>query len=327
VVERFDGAYLRQSAGSRLRLFGIAGVPKDLELDSSRRFYEGGLELGREGGSWGATLYAFQQTVDDIDDRQTVGGGARYFSNGASFFTLLDYDVLFGALNILLTQANWQSTRGTSVNLIADRRKTPTIQTTNSLIGETTTSIQSLIDSGLTAEDLRERADAVTADSTLYLLGLTQTVNSHWQLGGDVRLNRISATEGSGLLPPAPSTGNIYTYTLQATATNLFGGDVNVLSVGLIDAPTYRGPLLLLSNSTMLGRWRFEPSVRYYRQSDDTETQITRINPSLRASYRVKDRISLEVEAGYEITDTDTVMVSDKVQRHYYSLGYRWDFY
>jgi hypothetical protein len=327
VVERFDGAYARKTLGSQLRFFGLAGVPQELELDSSRRFYQGGLELGRESGAWGATIYGFEQTVDEIYDRRTVGGEARYFGNGASFYSLVDYDVLFGTLNILLTQANWQNARGTSVNLIADRRKTPTMQTTNALIGETTTSIQSLLDSGLTAQDLRDRAEAVTADSTLFLLGLTQTVNSRWQLGGDVRLNRISATEGNGLVPPAPSTGNIYTYTLQATATNLFGGDVNVVSLGLIDAPNYRGPLLLVSNSTTHGRWRFEPSVRYYRQSDDTDTRSTRLNPALRLSYRVKDSISLEAEVGYEQTETDSVFATDKSGRHYFSLGYRWDFY
>jgi tetratricopeptide (TPR) repeat protein len=327
VIERFDGGYARKSVGSHLRVFGLAGVPAELDLDSSRRFYQGGVELGREGGAWGATLYGFGQTVDDIADRQTIGGEARYYSNGASLYSLLDYDVLFGTLNILLAQANWQSPRGTSLNLIADRRKTPTIQTTNALMGETSTSIQALLDTGLTAQDLRDGADAVTADSTLLLLGLTQTVNARWQLGGDVRLTRISATEGSSLLPPAPSTGNIFTYTLQATATGLFGGDVNVLSVGLIDAPTYRGPLVLLSNSTLRGRWRFEPALRYYQQTDDTQTRTTRVNPSLRATYRLKDSISLEAEAGYELTDTDTVLTTDKVRRHYFALGYRWDFY
>ena len=328
VVERFDGGYIRKSLGRRLRIFGIAGEPKDYDIDSSRRFFQGGVDIGRDGGDWGLTLYGFDQTIDDIPDRRTVGAEVRYFSNGSSIYSLIDYDLLFDDLNILLTQANWQNARGTGVNVIVDRRKTPTLQTANALIGEPTTSIQQLLDSGLSAEMLRDRAAAVTADSTLFLVGLTQTVNGHWQIGGDVRANRVSATEGSGLLPPAPDTGTIYTYTLQTTATAIFGAtDVNVLSIGLIDAPTYSGPLVLLSNSSNWRNWRFEPSLRYYQQNDAADTTLSRINGGLRLSYRVRNRLSLEVEAGYELTKTSSAFADDKVQREYFSLGYRWDFY
>ena len=328
VVERFDGGYIRKTLGRQFRIFGIAGEPKDYKIDSTRRFYQGGVEIGRDGGVWGLTLYGFDQTIDDISDRRTVGGEARYFSNGSSIYSLLDYDLLYDDLNILLTQANWQNARGTGMNVIFDRRKTPSLQTANALIGEPTTSIQQLLDSGLSAEMLRDRAAAVTADSTLLLVGLTQTVNGNWQVGGDVRAIRVSATEGSGVLPPAPATGTIYTYTLQTTATAIFGAtDVNVLSIGLIDAPTYSGPLVLLSNSTNWRNWRFEPSLRYYQQNDDVDTTLSRLNGGLRLSYRVRNRVSLEAEAGYEVTRTDSVFADDKVQREYFSIGYRWDFY
>jgi hypothetical protein len=328
LVERFDGGYLRKSLGSMVRLFGLGGEPKDFLIDSQRRFYQAGLEFGRDGDPWGLTLYGFNQTVDDILDRRTVGGEARYFSNGSSIYSLVDYDILFDELNILLTQGNWQGARGTNVNIVVDHRKTPTLQTANALIGGRTTSIQELLDSGLTPEMLRDRADAITADATLFLVGLTQTVNGHWQLGGDVRANRIYGTQGSGLLPPTPDTGTIYSYTVQATATAIFGkSDVNVLSVGLIDAPNYRGSLVLLSNGTNWGNWRFEPALRYYHQTDEFDASLTRFSPTLRLTYRVRDSVSLEVEGGYEVSDTDTVFATDETRRHYFSLGYRWDFH
>lgn len=327
VVERFDGAYVRKTLGRWARLLGLAGSPKDFDIDSSRRFYQGGLELGRDGGAFSGTLYAFEQTIDDIPDRQTVGGEVRYFSNGSSLYTLVDYDTLFEELNILLTQGNWQPAQSTNINVILDRRKTPTLQTANALIGEPVTSIQALLDSGLTAEMLRERALGVTADATLWLVGVTQTLNGKWQIGGDVRANSISATEGGGMVPPTPATGTIYTYTLQATANSIFGGaDINVLSVGLIEAPTYRGSLALLSNSSTWNRWHVEPSLRYYQQDDDSGTALTRTNAALRLSYRVRDSISLEAEAGYERSVTDTDFAEDVVRREYFSLGYRWDF-
>jgi len=174
---------------------------------------------------------------------------------------------------------------------------------------------------------LRDRAAAVTADSTLYLLGLTQTLNNHWQIGGDVRGNRVSATEGTSVLPATPDTGWIYTYTLQTTATAIFSNaDVNVLSVGFIEAPDYSGPLVLLSNTTNWRNWRIEPAIRYYAQNDEAGTNLTRINAGLRLSYRVRNSVSLEVEAGYEVTNTDSIFAEDQTQRQFFSLGYRWDF-
>ncbi len=327
VVERFDGGYIRKSLGRWFRVFGLAGEPVVYDIDSDRFFYEGGVEIGRNGDPWGLTLYGFEQTIDGIADRRTVGGELRYFSKGSSVYSMFDYDILYEDLNIMLTQGNWQNSHRTSVNIIIDRRKTPTLQTANALIGEPVTSIQELLDNGVTAETLRDRAAAVTADSTLYLLGITQTVNDHWQLGGDARANRVSATEGTSLLPPAPDTGWIFTYTLQTTATAIFSrADVNVLSVGFIEAPTYSGPLVLLSNTTSWRNWRIEPAVRYYSQNDEAGTKLTRFNGGLRLSYRVRNSVSLEIEAGYEVTNTDSVFADDETKREFYSVGYRWDF-
>jgi hypothetical protein len=327
LVERFDGGYIRKSLGRWFRVLALAGEPAVYDIDSERFFYQGGLEVGRESSPWGLTLYAFEQTIDGITDRRTVGGEARYFSNGSSVYTLVDYDILFQELNILLAQGNWQNSHRTNVNVIVDRRKTPTLQTANAVLGETATSIQELLDSGLTEEMLRENAAAVTAESTLYLLGLTQTLNSSWQVGGDVRASRVSSTDGNGALPPAPDTGWTYIYTLQATATAIFSrADVNVLSVGFIEAPTYTGPLVLLSNSTQWRNWRLEPALRYFGQDDETGGKLTRANAALRLSYRVRDSISLEAEAGYEVTKTSGFFAEDETRREFFSLGYRWDF-
>jgi tetratricopeptide (TPR) repeat protein len=327
IAERFDGGYLRQSLGSLVRVFALGGMPKDFLIDSQRHFYQAGLEFGRVGAQWGITLYGFNQTIDDIADRNIVGGEARFFSNGSSIYSLVDYDILFDDINILLTQGNWQGAHGTSINLIVDHRKTPTLQTANALTGEPATSIRELLDSGLTPDMLRERAAAVTADATLFLVGLTQTVNGHWQLGGDLRTNRISATQGSGMMPPTEDTGTVYSYSVQATATAIFGNsDVNVLSVGLIDAADYQGTLVLLSNSTTWNNWRFEPALRYYEQTDDLGGSLTRLNPNVRLTYRFRDSVSFEAEAGYEQSNTDTMFATDETRREYFSLGYRWNF-
>ena len=189
-----------------------------------------------------------------------------------------------------------------------------------------------LIDAGITAEELRRRAVALTSTSTLYMVGLTMPVNAKWQIGGDYRVNNISGTEGTtdvgGLIPPTEATGDTHTYSLQAIGTGLIGtSDITVLSVSLIRAPTFSGESYGLNNIvTLREKWRFETALRYYTQEDDFGTRQKRISPSLRVSYKLRESISLEGEAGLEQSETESSTSTDKTKRSYFSIGYRWDF-
>jgi len=46
----------------------------------------------------------------------------------------------------------------------------------------------------------------------------------------------------------------------------------------------------------------------------------------LRPGYKWKNNITLELEVGAEYTDNSGPTTQDKSRRHYWSLGYRWDF-
>ncbi|HYA38279.1 MAG TPA: hypothetical protein VEI74_08450 [Candidatus Methylomirabilis sp.] len=57
-----------------------------------------------------------------------------------------------------------------------------------------------------------------------------------------------------------------------------------------------------------------------------TNTDLKRFSPSLRPGYKWKNNITLELEIGAEYTDTTGPTTQDSFRRHYWSLGYRWDF-
>jgi hypothetical protein len=201
------------------------------------------------------------------------------------------------------------------------------LQLNTAVIGEGTDSIATLLQTA-TEDELRARAEALTATSTLASFGITHPFNATWQLGGDVRLSRISGTTGTTSVPAVPDTGNVWTYTLQAIATGFFAErDVTVLSVSAISAESSDGQALSLTNRALFGpRWSLDSTLNWYTQSGPDEVELSRLSPIFRLSYQWKDHLTLETELGAEDTQTTSPNLTDQSRREYFSLGYRWDF-
>lgn len=330
VQERFNGLQgklYNNAAG--LQFSGVVGKPIDATFNSSRKFYGVGMDVNRPSLPVSGDVYLINQEVDGITDRRALGTEVRFFKGSTTMFSLLDYDLMFKTLNIFMVQASTQTAGGATLNAVFDKRKSPTMQVTNALVGEATTSVRELLDSGISEQELRRRALGVTSTSTLYLFGLTVPVSAKWQLGGDYRVNRISGTEGNGgLLPPTDPTPDTRTYSLQGIGTGLFGtSDITVLSFSLIEGPTFTGKSYGINSIvTLREKWRIETALRLFSQKDNLGTTQKRISPTLRLSYKLRDSISLEGEAGLEDSTTENSTSTDKSKRHYYSIGYRWDF-
>lgn len=335
VIGRFDGLTAGKGLTPRWRLNAVGGLPTDSLSDTKPVFYGLNTEFGLFANRWSGNLYAIQQTVDGLVDRQAVGSELRYTAPRGAFFSLVDYDTSFGALNTAYIQGNWQNTANTSFNILLDRRKAPTLQLNTALIVEDNKSIAALTPT-YSEEELRNRALALTATSTLASFGVTHPFNSTWQLGGDVRLTRITGTDGvidpvSGMLEGnSTDSGDLWTYSLQAIATGLFTErDVTVLSGSLIAADTYDGQSFSLTNRALFGaNWTLDSTLNWYNQSGPNGGDLSRLSPTFRIGYRIKDSVTLEAELGAENSDTTNaaLMTSDQNRRRYYSIGYRWDF-
>ena len=335
VIGRFDGLTAGKTLTPRWRLNAVGGLPTTSLSDTKPVFYGLNTEFGLFANRWSGDLYVIQQTVDGLTDRQAVGSELRYTAPRGAFFSLIDYDTSFGALNTAYIQGNWQNAANTSFNILLDRRKAPTLQLNTALIVEDNKSIAALTPT-YSEEQLRDRVLALTATSTLASFGVTHPFNSRWQLGGDVRLSRITGTDGvidpvSGMLEGnSTDSGDQWTYSLQAIATGLFAErDVTVLSGSLIAADTYDGHSLSLTNRAIFGaNWTLDSTLNWYSQSGPNGGDLSRLSPTFRLGYRIKDSVTLEAEVGAEISDTTNaaLMTSDQNQRRYYSIGYRWDF-
>ena len=238
---------------------------------------------------------------------------------------------------------------GTTYTVLADHRRTPYLQTTNSLFGAPNASLEHI---NTTNEAiLRAQAKAVTATSDLFLVGVLHAVSKDWQLGGDVRMNRISGTSASNCLvilpgtstlflnPNAttdapcslqalPGTGNIWTYTLQAIGTDFpFEKNTFVVNASYINSPTYRGESLTLNSLGRFGQqWQLDTFLILYHQKDSADVELYRVTPTLRVDYRFSDGWTIEGSGGVEKTITESPLQKDRTVREFFFFGVRWDF-
>ena len=360
---RFDGAWFRYSVAPQiLNVNLIAGQPRQFSLTSNyvpddprnfradlkRYFYGVNVDIGPFGTAWSSNVYYLNQMVNGVVDRRAVGTEVRYASNGRSAFSLVDYDVSFGALNVAMLNGSW-ATEGTTYTVMADHRRTPYLQTTNALFGTPNASLDHI---NTTNESLlRDQAKAVTATSDLFLASVLHAVTKTWQLGGDVRLNRISGTGATNclvILPgtstlflnpnattdapcslqAAPGTGNIWTYGVQAIGTDLpFERQTVVLNASYITSPAYRGESVTLSTLGRYGeKWQADLFLILYHQKDSSSVNLYRGTPTFRVNYRFFDSWLFEASAGVEKTITDSSSQRDSTLREFFFGGIRWDF-
>ena len=360
---RFDGAWVRYIAVPQfLNVNLLAGQPRQFSLSSNyvpddprnfradlkRYFYGVNVDIGPIGQAWSGNAYFINQMVNGVVDRRAVGTELRYAANGKNAFGLIDYDVSYNVLNIAMLNGTWM-TEGTTYTLLADHRRTPYLQTTNALFGTPNATLQTI--NTMNESLLREQAKAVTATSDLFLAGVLHSVTKDWQLGGDVRLNRISGTGATNCLvilpgtstlflnPNAttdaacslqalPGTGNIWTYTAQVIGANFpFESTTFVANASYITSPAYRGQSLTLNSLARLGQQlQFDTFVLLYHQKDSFNVELYRVTPTVRIDYRFLESWTFETTGGVEKTLTDSSTQKDSTTRQFFFFGLRWDF-
>jgi tetratricopeptide (TPR) repeat protein len=327
VLGRYDGAVGAWGFAPNARVAAVVGQPVDTFAGLNKTFYGAALEGDFGGTTAGANLFAIRQVVKGESDRLGIGGEARYFDPQRTMYGLVDYDPLFHAFNIAMGQGTFQWPTGTTLNLLADYRRTPTLQLTNALIADPSQSFDDLVSQkGIGAT--RDQAKALTPISKVFLVGLTQQFSPRWQVGVDVRWSSLSGTPATGILPETPGTGAIWTYTAQLIGNGLTPWqDILVVGGSVLRGKTTDAEQVNAS-------WRFspretitlEPGIRWYRQQDANGLELTRTTPSLKFTWRIKDRFAIEGEGDFERSRTTGPTTDENVDRIFYYLGWRWDF-
>lgn len=335
VLYRFDGIQGGYTFAPKWRVNAVYGKPSDDLLDTQRSFYGASIEAEALTKELSGNLYFNQGMIDGEIDRQAIGTELRYFSGGVSIFGQLDYDQVLQGLNIASLQGNWMFADTTVANFMYDRRSTPFRSLGNILFFQDPsqpTIARKISDLLLTnsIDTLRAQVNGITAMQTQAMAGLTTPIKTNWQVGSNVTYTNVGEIAPVPIILPTgqPSTGDLWSLGFQLIGSNLYSTrDTHVFSTTFLSGPTYNGTMLSYNNLTSLNeKWQLEPSLRYYTQSDNTDTRTVRWTPGLRLTYRVRKQVSLETEVTYEIAEVNGPLRTESSTRLFYYFGARYDF-
>ncbi|MGC2047426.1 MAG: hypothetical protein WA635_02275 [Gallionella sp.] len=326
VLGRFDGITASYGIAQETSINGVAGVLSDFSYGSKPTF------VGASAIKGPVTLYAINQRVEGTTDRRAMGAEFRYFEVNKTAYALLDYDTYFNELNAAQVMGTVVAYGGTA-NFMVDHRKAPSLSIRNALLGASTSSVNELLQT-MSADSLRDLALARTATSNMAQIGISIPLHKQWQMSGDLRLTNTSGLPASGttplegILPAMPGRGTEKSVTGQLVGNSLYtDNDIWSGSITLNTSSAVNGFSIYLYNYTLLGkRWTMNPSLQLYRLKDQFGTTTNLTSPMIRGTYRIRDQLNLDMDCGYEVTDSSGVQQTTKTTRIFYSAGLRWDF-
>jgi tetratricopeptide (TPR) repeat protein len=325
----FDGVSMAMPLGEKYKIDAMMGVPANTLVSAPQQAMAGVmLEADNLFEHWGGNLSLVEQTTEGISDRRAIGTEVRYFGDTLSMYTQLDYDVNFNALNAFTVQGSFQGPYDTTVTMLVDDRKAPSLQLSDALISQPGTSLKTLLQTNSLAT-VQGYALATAAQARQAMVSLSRALSSKWQGSMDLRYSEVGALPAVGNFQAQPATGAQYNVSFQLTGSNLYSSrDINGFNLSFINSDTISGTQLAYNNLTGFkdNRFSLEPSIRYYTQTDNTQTRISRVSPGLRVSYKLSERANLMAEGIYETSQTEGPSNHETGESYFFYLGYRYDF-
>ncbi len=339
VLGRFDGALFGLGLTKRSSLNLTAGYLLDFDnflnfdYEKNRRFVSLALDVGNQLKDWDISIYGIQQMVDEIVDRQAIGGEIRYFKSNYNIYSVIDYDTSYNELNIFLLNANWLKARSGSVYATIDIRKVPYLSSSNALQGQPFPTIKEML-SSFSEEQIRQLARDRTSTSNTFTLGGTKQLTGfltgfgQYQVSADFTVNTITGMPESGGVPEIPASGKNYFLGGQFIGNSILkNGDTSILSLRYGSTQNARDIALSVDTRYPISsRYHVNPRLRYVvRKGRETDSSMNTLRLSLKADYQYKS-VQFEGEIGFDST-TDTVDEITTRSRGFFSyIGYRWDF-
>lgn len=325
VLGRFDGIYGSYGDAQEVKVNGVAGVLADYSQGAQPTFFGVGYDIGPY------SFYGVNQSVDGVLDRRALGAEWRYYEGDQSAYAQVDIDTVFKELTLAQLTGS-AAVSGVNLNFLLNHSKP--LATRNALNGAATSSVSTLLKS-MTASTLRDLASVRTTTTDMGQVGVTIPFMQKWQVGGDVRLTNTSGLPASGVLnttqgylAAVPSRGLEKSITANLIGSNLYlDGDIWSASTTISTSGNVNGNSIYLANHTQYkSGWAMDSSMQFYRQTDQLGGVTNRWSPMVRGSYRMRDALTFDADAGYESTKSEGAQVSTQTSRFFGSAGVRWDF-
>ena len=327
VLGRFDGFNLAYQASEWLRVDAVAGKPVNSsydDIDEERTFYGLSTTFEPIGSNLDIGLFAVQQNVNDITDRQAVGTEVRYFGEGKSLWGMVDYDTSFQEFGSLFLQGSWRLPSRTTLTGVIDRRRSPFLSSSNALIGQPYLSFEELA-AVMTDDEIRQLAIDRAASTTTITAGVSHPVSPKLQLNLNASQSRIDSTPESGGIAATPASTYRYLSTDLVASSLLKEGDVTIFRLRYADSTSASTYSIAIDTRYPFGRhFRFNPRIRadHRELTSDLSTQWI-LTPGLRLQYRSSQRFRLDLEAGMQIMTRDSDLIDEERESYFINVGYQ----
>jgi hypothetical protein len=353
LVGRFDGVVLGYDLAPRLHLNAVAGVPvaQDQFVHTSQSFEGLSVDAQNYFEHWGGSAFLINQNAGGQVDRRAVGSDVRYFDQQKTLFAQVDYDVQFRALNAVTLQASYQLPDQTSMSLLMDDRKAPTLTTSNGLLAwgcssyaqyfagacQHATTAGSTVAGGAvsavpTLDNLRLAALATTANAHQVSFDISRPFGKNWSASLDIRNTAVGALPtvvvNGQTFQGSSATGNVLSISAQATGTALYSRrDINVFSTTHMHSQTVNGTQFAFNNqnSFMANQVSVGSTLAYYIENDVTGQSLRRVTPGAHASIKLSRRVSLDGTVSWEHSANRGPMQTDTTANLFFYAGYRYD--
>ena len=327
VLGNFDGLYLGWLALPSLRLNLMAGSALETTTESfstDRQF----VSLSANWSGWIEGLeispFVIDQSYDGVSDRRAVGTDLRWFRPGRTVVGLIDYDIDYNALNMVMLLGNFDLPGRWTITTTLDHRKSPFLTTRNAMAGQAVETLGELV-AQIGEPAVRALAEDRTADVDTVSIGVSRPLGTRFQWIADIGATRMSLMPASGGVEAIPATGTELNFGAQLIGNSLLrSGDVTILGLRLYDGNVARTTSMSLSSRFPLwGRLRAGPRLRFdYREFSAEGTTQWLASPAVRIDWH-SDRTTIEFEAGGEWMSRELPIDQEKSNRYWFSLGYR----
>ena len=333
VMGRFDGLSIENPFADSFSVNFVTGYPvdssKQTSVQTDRHFYGINLDWQTWGDRLDLNFFIINQTVDGLTDRQAVGGQANYFDKQNYLFGLIDYDIHFEELNAVMLNGRHRYESGTSLSLSMNFRKSPYLSTRNALIGQPVDSVDELINTLFTEDEIRDLALDRTTESQTASVAITHPVSEKFDINGSLTIANLSETPSSGGVVGFEARSNDLYYSTELIGKSVFvDKDVSIFGVRYsdLDSSTVTSAYTTI-RLPLSPQWRINPRFRIdYRKNADGSDQWI-YSPRIQSQYRPGRNMYFELEAGALLYDQTTSLgTSELTQSYFFYMGYRYIF-
>lgn len=331
VFGRFDGVILNKRVSTDKKINFLAGYPVDLGtsdgLNTNRQFFALSYDIEALYKNADFKFYAIDQTNQGLTDRRAVGTQMQYFDDTTTYFASIDYDIFFSELNQITFSGSWRNQQNSSINIVADYRRSPLLTTNNALIGQTVGTIDALRQT-FTDDQIYQLARDRTSTYSSLTFAASTFLSERYQLNGDITFSSLGSTVASGGVDALQGTGTESFYNTSLVINNFFtSNDITIFGARYIDAATADVIQLNFSgNFNISKKWRVNPRFIADFRDNASGSSRTSYKPRVIANYRPSRSLKYELDIGYEDAETEGMIATTTESSLYIFIGYIYDF-